>query len=136
LAGLLCSSPSLSATVTHDMTFFRCLADIPLEGVDWELQYRKNTRLLNCTTLRRRYFLGSLMQLTQWIIPRHRTHIQEWHKSPHNTHYKHFLQLSFLLAFSPKPYMHSLSSPHVLHALPSHPRLDHSNYIWWRVQFP
>lgn len=39
LAGLLCSSPSLSATVTHDMTFFRCLADIPLDGVDWELQY-------------------------------------------------------------------------------------------------
>jgi hypothetical protein len=46
LAGLLCSSPSLSPTVTHDMTFFRCLADTPLDGVDWELQYSKNKNLL------------------------------------------------------------------------------------------
>jgi hypothetical protein len=43
--------------------------------------------------------------------------------------------LSVLLAFSPISYMHS-SSPHSCYILcPTHlPWLDHSHYIWWKVQ--
>jgi hypothetical protein len=46
-----------------------------------------------------------------------------------------FVVVSFLLAFSPIPYIYS-SSPHSYYTpSPSHPPwLDHSNYTWGRVQ--
>jgi hypothetical protein len=47
-----------------------------------------------------------------------------------------FLVVSFLLAFPPISYMHSLSPPFVLHSLriSSSFWLDHSNYGLWGVQ--
>jgi len=66
LAGLLCSSPSLSATVTHDMTFFRCLADNPLDGVDWALQYSKNCSLLQCNVLTFQFIIFKM--INSWLL--------------------------------------------------------------------
>jgi hypothetical protein len=46
-----------------------------------------------------------------------------------------FLVVSFLLAFPPIFYMHSSSPYSCYMPCPSNPPwLDHSNYIWWRVQ--
>jgi hypothetical protein len=52
-----------------------------------------------------------------------------------STHILVFVVASFFLAFPPISYMHSSSSPSRYIPCPSHPPwLDHSNYIWQRIQ--
>jgi hypothetical protein len=122
LTGLLCSSPSLSATVTHDMTFFRCLADIPLDGVDWELGYSKNTHTLNCTLLRTSCSLGGLTAVNRMNDTKTPyTHIQEWHKSP-SRHTTNNISCNLLLPSIPP--------------CPSHPPRLPLSHVWWTVLFP